>query len=218
MPSRIRGLYAIVDPRFVPPSLSVQAYARQLLEGGCRLMQLRCKSPQIRYALARDLLALKRDYDFTCIINDDVACAKALHADGVHLGCDDGSLADARAMLGKSALIGYSSHSLAEARLAQDAGADYVAFGAIFPTQTKGPGHPIQGIQRLQEMCLCLSAPIVAIGGITRTTVADVAATGVAAVAMITGLSYASDPRAETMWYVQELARSGSPKAVRAVV
>lgn len=208
MSSRIHGLYAIVDPQFLPTSLAAGDYVRMLLDGGCRLLQLRCKGNAANiYDVARDVLALKRHHDFTCIINDDVVCAKELRADGVHLGQDDVSIADARALLGPQALIGYSSHALPEAQAAEVRGADYVAFGAIYQTATKGPGHPVQGIERLREVVHALSVPVVAIGGITRERTHDVAATGVSAVAMITGLSRAVDPRAEATWYIQQLSR-----------
>lgn len=207
--SVIQGLYAIIDPRFLPTGVSVGEYIQLLLSGGCRLVQLRCKDRAADiFDTARTILALKRDYDFTFIVNDDVACAKELRADGVHLGAHDGSIAAARALLGPHGLIGYSAHSFDEARAAECQGADYVAFGAIFPTTTKGPGHPVQGVCRLQQVVQGVNIPTVAIGGISREQMHKVVATGVAAVAMITGLSQARDPRAEVTWYIQQLARS----------
>lgn len=211
----IRGLYAIIDPAFLPAALDLAAYARALLDGGCRVLQLRAKSAAAdRYAMARAIVQLKRSYEFTFIVNDDVDCARELHADGVHLGADDRPIAEARAIVGTTGLIGYSAHTLAEAQAAEAAGANYVAFGAIYPTQSKGPGHPVQGLVRLRELVAAVSIPVVAIGGITRERVAAVWTTGVAAVAMITGLSQAGDPRSEAVWYVQHL---GAPQPMERV-
>lgn len=202
----LRGLYAIIDPAFLPAACAPAVYARALLDGGCRVLQLRVKSAAAdRYAMAREILQLKRSYAFTFIINDDAECARELHADGVHLGADDLPIAAARAIVGTAGLIGYSAHRVAEAQAAEVAGADYVAFGAIYPTRSKAPGHPVQGVVRLRELVAAVSIPVVAIGGITRERVAAVWATGVAAVAMITGLSQAGDPRSEAVWYVQQL-------------
>lgn len=210
MPSSVHGLYAIVDPQFGGGRDTI-ILARELLAGGCRLLQLRVKDPAHRYELARAFVALKREYDFCCIINDDVALARELRADGVHVGTEDMTVAEARTILGPTAIIGYSAATtgLAGALAAQAAGATYIAFGAIFPTNTKGPGHPVQGLPRLQELVRAVATPIVAIGGITRDNVTEVWQTGVSAVAMIKTLSLAPDPRAEASWFVQKLQKGG---------
>lgn len=205
------GLYGIIDPRFCrqPPL----ALAEALLAGGCRLLQLRVKQEDPkRAAIERQTLAfgfsrLRRAYDFGFILNDDVVLARELKADGVHLGATDPSVAEARTILGPQALIGYSAHSLTEAVAAEAAGADYVAFGAIYPTTTKGSGHPVQGLAHLTEVVHTLSVPVVAIGGIGRQNVREVWQTGVAAAAMITALAFAPDPCAEASWFVAQLRK-----------
>ncbi|MBI4366764.1 MAG: thiamine phosphate synthase [Deltaproteobacteria bacterium] len=207
--SPIHGLYAIIDPQYVPGP--IEHYARALLSGGCRLLQLRVKDDvALRAAAARAILALKKEYEFCFIMNDDAALAREFRADGVHLGPTDTPVVQARALLGPHTLIGFSAATtgLPGALAAQEAGADYVAFGAVYPTNTKGPDHPVQGIPRLQEMVNALSVPVVAIGGITRENVLDVWRTGVAAVAMITALARAPDPTVEANWYVQRLRKS----------
>jgi thiamine-phosphate pyrophosphorylase len=113
------------------------------------------------------------------------------------------AVSQARKRLGKNFLIGYSSHSLEEAREAERRGADYVAFGAIFPTPLKGPGHPIQGLDRLREVVRAMTIPVVAIGGIDRTNFAAVVETGVSAVAMIRALVAAKDISSEARWFVR---------------
>ncbi|MBI2346958.1 MAG: thiamine phosphate synthase [Deltaproteobacteria bacterium] len=213
MTSPITGLYAIIDPVQTPDRDPI-ALARELLAGGCRLLQLRVKgAPGDRAAaasraeLARGVLALKREYDFTCVINDDPVLARELQADGVHIGADDPSIPEVRRIIGQNKLIGYSAHTLAEAYAAQSQGADYVAFGSIFPTATKGPDHPVQGLPKLSEVVRALTVPVVAIGGITRDNVVAVWETGASAVAVISALARATNPRAEVIAFLQRLRR-----------
>lgn len=217
MTRAIAGLYAIIDPQFLPARWTVAHYARALLAGGCDIVQLRVKANdpaarEQRHRWARALVALKSEYDFCCIINDDAECARDVGADGVHIGQDDGTIARIRTVVGSQRLIGYSSHALEEAQQAAAAGADYVALGAIFPTATKGPGHPVQGCEQLRAVVHAVSCPLVAIGGITRANVAAVWATGVSSVAMITGLSFADDPTAEVRWHRQQWHQSTQPQ------
>lgn len=194
-----KGLYAIADNGFSgrrAPSELAKAY----LEGGCRLIQLRMKGCEVSLFSreAEKILQFKKEYSFTFILNDHVKMAKELGADGVHIGAHDMKIAEARAILGADKMIGYSSHGLGEALQAEKEGADYVAFGAIFPTRTKGPGHPVQGLGKLRQTVKALNIPVVAIGGITETNIADVRETGVHAYAMITALTEAENIAAAT--------------------
>ena len=138
-------------------------------------------------------MSFKNDFDFTFIINDHVDVALEIGADGVHVGADDMPVAEVRKKVGDKMLIGYSSHSLEEALQAEEGGADYVAFGAIFPTKTKGPGHPVQGLEKLRAVVEAVKIPVVAIGGINKENFGQVLETGVASIAMITALTDASD-------------------------
>ena len=199
MPSPIRGLYTIADNSFRAELTPVQL-AEFYLRGGARVVQLRIKKDEPRATsherlkkMATAIMQLKQQYNFTFLINDHVDVALEVGADGVHVGADDMAVAAVRKKVGPKMLIGYSSHSLEEARAAQKAGADYVAFGAIFSTKTKGPGHPVQGLEKLQEVVQALSVPVVAIGGIGRNNFQQVRETGAAAIAMITALTNASD-------------------------
>lgn len=157
------------------------------------------------------ILALKREFDFTFILNDWPELARELGADGVHLGREDLPLPEARQILGTNKLIGYSSHSLPEALEAERLGADYVALGAVFTTPLKGPGHPIQGLPRLREAVRALAVPLVAIGGIDRENFMPVVETDVAAVAIIRALICAPDIKAAASWFVQEWNRLEFP-------
>ncbi len=212
--SRIAGLYAIVDSQW-NPCATLAALAERYLEGECRLLQLRMKDVRdpgsgIRDPMRKEaeaIMRLKDRFDFTFIVNDHADLAREVGADGVHVGENDESVAAIRARHGAHLLIGYSSHSVDEARNAVDAGADYVAFGAIFPTKTKGPGHPVQGLDRLKALAASVDVPVVAIGGITRENVHAVVDAGADAVAMITALSQAQDMVEETKWFTREMAK-----------
>lgn len=189
MKPTLKGLYAIVDNTAVPHLPHVDL-ARALLEGGARLLQLRMKSrpPKEVTPVAKQILQLKREFEFTFLINDYPELARELGADGYHGGRDDPPVEAVREKLGPHQLIGYSAHSAAEAIEAASRGADYVAFGAIYRSPSKGHDHPIQEIERLREVVLKSKIPVVAIGGIGRHNIREVLATGVASIAMISSL------------------------------
>ena len=207
---KIRGLYGIVDNTFSPEKSHIEL-AGSYLVGGCRLLQLRIKKDrpgpwdQNVFEIARGILRLKDRYDFTFIINDYVDVAAELRADGVHVGANDLPVDEIKARVGTRLMVGYSAHAIDEAVAAEKRGADYVAFGAIYPTKTKGPGHPVQGVEKLRDLVSRVSVPVVAIGGINRSNVDEVWSTGVAAAAMITGLTQADDVAGETRWHINKL-------------
>ena len=159
-----RGLYVITDgPR--PNLLEVVA---QALAGGARLLQYRDKTTDSarRLTEARAIRALCAARGVPMIVNDDVALARSVGAAGVHLGEDDGDVAAARAVLGLDAIIGVSCYDSAErARQMAAAGADYLAFGAFFPSPTKP--HARRASFDLLRQTAALGLPRVAIGGIT---------------------------------------------------
>lgn len=209
--NEIRGLYAIVDNTFSPKKSHFEL-ASEFLIGGCKVLQLRIKKPggalwdSEIFEVAKEIMELKKRYDFTFIINDYVDVAAELKADGIHAGSNDMPVDEIRKRVGPDYVIGYSSHSIDEALAAEKNGADYVAFGAIYFTKTKGPGHPVQGVDKLKELVKKLNVPAVAIGGINRANIDEVLLSGVASVAMITGLACADDVVAETRWYVNKIS------------
>lgn len=163
----LTGLYAITDPQLLPgPRLLAGVEAA--LRGGARYIQYRDKTAtaaeQAERALA--LRALCRQHHGYLLINDDVALALAVDADGVHLGQSDGQLTTARAALpGK--LLGVTCHaSLELAATAAAAGADYLAFGRFFPSQTKPTAPPCE-LATLTAARARFSLPLLAIGGVT---------------------------------------------------
>jgi len=190
------ALYAIVDP--LDTGREPVALARALLAGGARCLQLRWKAATSRELLAaaiaiRPLAAAAR----ACfLVNDRPDIARAVGADGVHLGQDDLPPAAARRVLGPGSVIGVSTHSLEQARLAAAAGADYVAVGPVYATASKADALAARGLDLVRAVRAAVACPIVAIGGITAATGATVRAAGADAVAMIGALVRAADPEA----------------------
>lgn len=165
------------------------------LRGGAGLVQYRDKGDdqdRLR-AEAAALRALCRAHDALFVINDDPVLARAVAADGVHLGRDDGDWAAARDYLGGAYRIGVSCYGdIARAEAAEAAGMDYVAFGSVFASPSK-PQAPRVSLETLAEARRRLSLPMVAIGGIRPDNVAELAAVGVDAVAVISALFDAPD-------------------------
>ncbi|MDD1610110.1 MAG: thiamine phosphate synthase, partial [Methylococcaceae bacterium] len=145
---------------------TIIAEVEQVILGGAVVIQYRNKQPQNAPLLAGELVNVCHHYQIPLIINDDVELAVQVAADGVHLGKDDGSIAQARQRLGKNAIIGVSCYNSVEKALeAQEQGADYVAFGRFFPSSSKPLAAPAE-IDTLYEAKRRLTIPIVAIGGI----------------------------------------------------
>jgi thiamine-phosphate pyrophosphorylase len=205
----IHGLYAICDNTF-SPQYPHGELARLLLKGGASILQLRMKGEKdlnrVKEA-AEEILIEKKNSSFTFIINDYVEVAETLPVDGVHVGKDDLPVPEVRKRVGPKKIIGYSSHSLEEAKKAEQDGADYIAFGAIFPTKTKGSGHPVQGVEKLKALVREIQIPVVAIGGITKENIDAVLKTGVDAIAMITALTQAPDVVEATRWFVEKVKK-----------
>jgi len=172
----LSGLYAITDDKLMPANQFL-AKAEAALKGGCRILQYRADKNAARHQRmqqATDLRSLCNQYQCTLLINDDITLAKLVGADGVHLGQGDAPLDEARKMLGQKAIIGITCHdSLQLAQQAELGGADYVAFGRFFPSETK-PEAPPAELNILRQARELLNIPIVAIGGITLQRAAHV--------------------------------------------
>jgi thiamine-phosphate pyrophosphorylase len=145
--------------------------------------------------LAAPLQAICAEYDTAFIVNDSISLAKRLGADGVHLGQSDGDPREARDALGRDAQIGVTCHDSRHLAMeAGEAGADYVAFGAFFPTTTKDVSHHAD-LNLLSWWSAMFELPCVAIGGITTDNVAPLVAAGADFVAVSGGVW--ADPRGE---------------------
>lgn len=189
---KLRGLYAIT-----PEGPGLEAKVRAALEGGIALLQHRRKQGDA--AEAGRVARLAREFGVPLIVNDDVALALELGADGVHLGRDDGDLALARKRL-EGRILGASCYNdLERARLAVAAGADYVAFGSVFPSPTKP--HAVRAPLALFREAKALGVPLAAIGGITLENAAPLIAAGADLLAVISDLFDAPDIRARARQY-----------------
>jgi len=199
-----RGLYAITDG----PRPDLHAAVESALNGGAAILQYRDKSAESerRHAEAASLLAACRRFGVPLIVNDDVDLAAAIGADGVHLGEHDGGIDAARTRLGAAAIIGVSCYdSLDRARQLAAAGADYLAFGAFFPSPTK-PLARRAGAGLLRD-AKSLGLPLVAIGGITPDNAQPLIEAGADFVAAISGVFAAADPSAAARRYANLFTR-----------
>jgi len=200
-PTDLYGLYAIT-PEYADGA-RLLADVSAALQGGCRLIQYRDKDVPMteRVVRARALRELTCAHDARLLINDDLALCLLVGADGVHLGKDDGSLALARAVLGPQGLLGASCYDdFTAAAAAARAGADYVAFGAFFPSPTK-PHAARATVDLLARAKSELGVATCAIGGITLATAPTLTAAGTDLLAVITDLFGARDIAAQAAAY-----------------
>jgi thiamine-phosphate diphosphorylase len=195
---KIQGLYGIADSQNSPKGPT--ALAQQLLDGGCRILQLRCKDWQKSEIeqVAREIKALCGPYEALFFINDYPDIAQAVGADGVHLGQSDLSTAEVRKKYGTKLLIGRSTNAL-EHIAHTITGADYLAFGPVFETTNLSRPKATQGLELLrQARSQVPNLPLVAIGGITKDRLPLVRDAGVDAWAVISAIAHSQDPVATT--------------------
>jgi thiamine-phosphate pyrophosphorylase len=189
----LSGLYAVTPD--CNDTADLLRRSRLALQGGARALQYRNKTADaaLRLAQATALRALTREFGATFIVNDEAQLAAQIEADGVHLGTEDDDIATARKTLGGDKIIGISCYNrLSRAEDAARAGADYVAFGAFFPSNVK-PGAVRADVGLLREARAALTVPLVAIGGITVKNGALLIGAGADALAVISALFAASD-------------------------
>ncbi len=198
----LRGLYAITPDGLGEADLIARAQAA--LRGGARILQYRDKTNPVsrQTNVSRELRALCRRFGALFIINDNLPLTLAVDADGVHLGSDDGDLAAARRQLGPDKILGASCYAnFDRARASGLAGADYVAFGAVFASPTKP--HAVRADLSLFGRCRReLQLPACAIGGITLDNASSVIAAGADMLAVITDLFDAPDIETRARAYV----------------
>lgn len=189
----LRGLYAVTPDDPLLPRMS--ALVREALLGGVRVVQYRNKSapPPLFRAQAAELLRICHAAGALLIVNDNPEIAADIGADGVHVGREDGGVARARAVVGPDCIVGascYDAFELAEAAVRD--GADYVAFGAMFPSSVK-PGAVPASMTLLTEAKRKLNVPVCAIGGIKTSNVQTLIDAGTDMAAVITDLFDAPD-------------------------
>ena len=190
-------LYAITDRSWLKPGETLTEVVETLLKAGATCVQLREKEAEDAFILqeAQELNALCRRYGVPFLVNDRPDLAQAVGADGVHVGQEDTGLTEARNLLGPNALLGGSAHTVEEALAAQAAGADYLGCGAVFGSGTK---HNVSQmpLETLTAICQAVDIPVVAIGGVSLDNLPLLADTGIAGVAVISGL-FATDDKTE---------------------
>ena len=164
------------------------------LKGGVTLVQLREKNLDLKgfLNLGENIKLLCDKYKVPLIINDNITASKLLNAAGVHLGQGDANIEAAREQLGDNAIIGISTHTVAEAVDAEKRGADYLGVGAIYPTGSKADANLV-GLQMLRAIKAAVHIPIVGIGGIDESNYREVMNKGVAGCAMISGILAANN-------------------------
>lgn len=189
-------LYAVTDRHWLNGRTLVDV-VKESLDGGVTMIQLREKSLDEGKFLeeAKELQALCRERHVPFIVNDNVDIAKAMDADGVHVGQDDMETMDVRAKLGPDKIIGVSAHTVEEALLAEKQGADYLGVGAVFPTSSKSDVGEMS-YETLKAICKAVSIPVVAIGGISGENVGKLAGSGICGVAVISAIYAAKDVKA----------------------
>lgn len=196
-----RRLYAILDLGYVSEE-NASSVTTDLLAGGAELLQLRAKNHDLDTIrrVGEILIPICREAGIPFILNDHPELAAELGADGVHIGQDDGSLAQARTIIGPGKLIGRSTHSLEQAKAALAEGFDYIGFGPLFPTPTKA-GRPGIGIENILAMERDVGSiiPAFCIGGINRSNLAGVLAAGARRVVIVSDLLTAVDVKAATL-------------------
>ena len=188
----LSGLYLITDNN-QDGKLLIKVKAA--LTGGAKTVQYRAKDilPDERRAMAESLKSLCSEYEAQLIINDLPELARDIDADGVHLGQEDMSIIQARQILGHQKLIGVSTHSVDEALKAEAHGADYIAIGSIFPTDSKEDTNMV-GLKTLSKVRKAVRIPVVAIGGITPDGAFEALEAGADAIAVISGVMADADP------------------------
>ena len=172
------------------------------LEGGIDVVQLRDKgqSARERYQTGRRLREQTNTAGVPLVVNDRIDLARAIEADGVHLGQSDLPVEVAREQLGASAIVGVSASTVAEATAAEAAGADYLGVGAVYGTTSKAVPDEENGIgtERIEAIARAVDIPVIGIGGIDATNAAAVVDAGATGVAVISAITAADDPRAAT--------------------
>ena len=205
-------LYGILDGGYVAED-SMMEVAEALLKGGVGVLQLRAKGcdrkgvQRLLEDVAPGIVPMCREYGVPFIVNDFPEVAVAVGADGVHIGQDDGSLAQVRSVVGDRMIVGRSTHSPGQARAALDEGFDYIGFGPLFPTPTKKgrPGIGLENVAGVQQQ-VGSRIPVFCIGGIKPDNLELVLASGARRVVIVSALLQADDISASTRAVVSRLS------------
>lgn len=181
-------LYAVTDRTWLD-GRTLYDDVEKALKGGVTLLQLREKNMSTDDFInsAKEIKSLCEKYNVPLIINDNVDVAKAVNADGVHIGQNDMPTHEARKILGKNKIIGVTAKTVEQAQKAEKDGADYLGSGAIFGTTTKGDAKEMD-MQTLKSITSSVNIPVVAIGGIDGDNVLQLKGTGIVGAAVVSGI------------------------------
>ena len=188
---------------------SVESFLKKV-ETACRsgvtIVQLREKNLTTNqyYQLAKQVKEITDAYQVPLIIDDRLDICLAVDAAGLHIGDDELPVSVARQVLGPEKILGVTAKTVKRALEAEEGGADYLGTGAIFPTTTK-ENAPITLISTLKTICQTVAIPVVAIGGLTSENIDQLAATGIAGVAVVRDLMQAEDIEAKTQAFLTKL-------------
>ena len=161
---------------------------KELIKADIKVIQYRAKNKKMlyKYQECKKIRALTKEAGVTFIVNDDIALALSVDADGVHIGQEDLPLTEVRKLVGEEKIIGLSTHNPSEAKEAVERGADYIGVGPIFKTNTKEDVCDPVGLEYLDYVVENIELPFVAIGGIKEYNIKEVRARGAQCMAMVT--------------------------------
>jgi len=197
-------IYPITDKHLARKS-SHFVIIKELRRGGAQFVQIRDKDTPPRELLI-DLEKCRQYADaqgMTLILNDRCDLVMSAGLAGVHLGHEDLPPDAARALIGKKRIIGYSTHTLAQARLSRDLPVDYIGFGPVYPTATKTDACSAAGLKKLASVCRAAAAPVVAIGGIGLEHIRPVLEAGAASAAVISAIMTAKSIARQTELFLE---------------
>lgn len=186
-------LYAVTDRSWLNGA-TLYSQVEQSLKGGATFIQLREKNLDETHFLeeAKEIKELCKKYQVPFVINDNVDIAAAMDADGVHVGQSDMEAGDVRAKLGPDKIIGVSAQTVEQALLAEKHGADYLGVGAVFPTGSKADAVEVDH-ETLKAICEAVKIPVIAIGGISKENVKELAGSGICGIAVISAIFAQAD-------------------------
>lgn len=191
-------LYAVTDRRWLGDE-TLYDQVKKALDGGATFVQLREKKLDREDFLAEalEIQKLCKKYGVPFVINDEVSIAKDIDADGVHVGQSDMEAMDVRKVLGPDKILGVSAQTVEQAIIAEKHGADYLGVGAVFATGSKDDADDVSH-ETLKAICEAVSIPVIAIGGITKDNVSELAGSGICGVAVISAIFGQNDIKKAT--------------------
>ena len=192
---RAMALYAVTDRSWLREGETLADVCRNVLEHGATFLQLREKELDAESIQkeARELKELCAAFHVPFVVNDSVETALAVDADGVHVGQSDIQGRGIRALIGPDRILGMTARTVEEARAAEAAGADYIGSGAVFGSSTKKNAKNLP-LETLRDICASVSIPVVAIGGIGKENIRELAGCGIAGAAVVSAVFGAEDP------------------------